>query len=181
MTRSAVVAFVVALVVAAGGTAHARESAPSVTDLRHAIESSSPSCRLDVDEELSLGRTKLWFVRRLVAVVDDVDPQAGAILEGLRRVEIGSYRVVGDCPLPADLEADLVDGGWARTVRWQDASGRGVVLQRMNDDNQIDGMLVLEIGDGSVEIVHLEGRVQDILAAAVRDDPGSTGSLLGMD
>ncbi len=175
---------VATLVAATATTARARDRTPSVADIRDTIESASPACRLDVDDELVLGRSTLWLARRVVRMADDVDPQARAVLEGLRRVEVGSYRVVGDpdaCALPIGLESDLVDRGWTRTARWQDESGRGVVLQRVNDDDQIDGMLVLEIDDTSVEIVHLEGRVQNMLAAAVRDDPASTGPLLGVN
>jgi hypothetical protein len=184
MTRQAAAALVASLVIAAAPTAVAGGRDPSVAEIRRIVEASSPSCRLDVDEELTLGRTKLWFVRRLVAMVDDVDPEARAILAGLRRVEVGSYRVHGDgtdCSIPVDLEAALAGSGWNRTVRWQEGSDLGFVFQRLDDDDRVDGMLVLEIDSGSVEIVRLEGRVHDILMAAVRDDPGETASLLGVE
>lgn len=184
ITRTALAVIVASWVVLPGTTVGARERAPSVADIRHQVESSSTSCRLDVDEELTFGRTKLWFVRRLVAMVEDVDPQTRAILDGLRHVEVGSYRVRGengDCPIPPDLEADLAGRGWNRTARWQDQSGRGIVLQRTDADDQIDAMLVLEIGNRTVEIVRIEGRIHDILFTAVQAHPGSTGSLLGVN
>lgn len=180
-TRSAAAAVVACLVVTTGATAGARDRAPSLADIRHTFESSSPSCRLDVEEELILGRTKLWFVRRLVGMVDDVDPQSRALLDGLRRIEVGSYRVRDDadgCPAPRGFEADLMECGWIRTARWQDESGWGIILQRVDADDRIDGMLVLDVSANTVEIVRLEGRIQDVLAAAVRADPASTGRLL---
>ena len=38
-------------------TAGARQRAPSLRDVRHAIESASSSCRLEVEEELHMGPT----------------------------------------------------------------------------------------------------------------------------
>lgn len=184
MTRKGLAALGVCLVVGTTTAAGARDRAPSLADIRHSIESSSPTCRLDVDEELTLGRTKLWFVRRVVSITDDVDPEARAILEGLRRVEVGTYRIdtdAHDCPIPQGFEAGLAVGGWTRTARWTDGSGSGIVLQRMDADEEIDGLLVIEIGDRTVEIVRLDGRIHDVPAAAVQDDPGSTGALLGVN
>jgi len=184
MTRRVSAALVASVFVAAVPTAVAGGRDPSLAEIRRGVEASSPSCRLDVDEELTLGRTQLWFVRRLVAMVDDVDPEARAILAGLRRVEVGSYRVHddgSDCSMPMGLEAHLASSGWNRTARWQEGAELGLVFQRLDDDHSVDGLLVLEIDRGSVEIVRLEGRIHDILMAAVRDDPGDTASLLGVE
>jgi hypothetical protein len=171
----------VVLAIALCATADARERSPSLRDLRRAVESTATPCRLAVDEELSLGPMKLWFARRVVAMVDDVDPEAKAILAGLRRVEVGSYRITGEtreCSIPGRLESDLVEDGWIRSVHVRDGGNRSLVLHRPDDDGGIAAMLVVDIDGRSVDMVRLEGRIGDVLAAAIADDPTGASSLL---
>ena len=171
----------ICLLVAVTPAAGARERPPSLRDVRRAMESPPSSCRLEVDEELRFGRTKLWLARMVVRMVEDVDPEAEAILDGLRRVEVGSYRVRGDatsCPISARLESELLESGWNRAVSLREGNDDSMVLHHLDSGGGINAMLVVTVEGRSVEIVHLEGRIGDVLAIAIAEEPDRAASVV---
>jgi hypothetical protein len=184
MTRRLVTVAATGLVLALTAPAAARDRMPSIRDLRSSLESTDPTCDLEVEEELRLGPTKLWLVRRVAAMTDDVDEEAKAILDGLRRVEVGSYRIVGEtdgCTVSGRLVTHLLDAGWLQAARMQDGSGESLVLHRSDENGDLDALLVVEIDGGTVELVRLEGRIGEVLAAAIAGQPDRATSLLAID
>ena len=91
----------------------------------------------------------------------------------MRRVEMVTYRTAGDAPcrLPGDLGEALNGSGWSwsQVLRERHAGEQSVVYQRAGTAGGLEGLLVVELEGGRLEVVHVRGRIDRLLEVAQRD------------
>lgn len=161
-----------ALVLASFGCASS--SAPKAAQVRAAYEEVSPGCRLEHEERLTLSGLKLAVVKRLVRLSNDED--AVGMLSNLRRVEVATYRVVTpeECAEVGALDRikrEMMSSGWRPMVIERDRLEASWVFSHSDAEEGLDGLFVVTIDAGELEVVRLEGRIDRLLADAVADDP----------
>jgi hypothetical protein len=142
------------------------------------IETQCPGVELDREMHLRLGRVSLGLVRALIRIAeDDVDDEAVEIMENLRALEVSTYRVRGATDLRSidplsGVRGRFEGGGWMPVVTTREGDEVVRLLTRESPSGEIREMFVVCLEDDELTVVHLEGDLDSVLAAAVADDPG---------
>lgn len=165
--------------VGALGCASSRD--PDSAQVQAAFERADPECELERTERISLGGLKLAAVKLLVRISDDED--SADMISNLRRVEVASYRVVtppgcAGVGSLGDLGLQLVDLGWWPMVSERDGSESSWVFAHGDAEGDLDGLFVVTMGAGELEVVRLEGAIDRILADAVAEEPDRVAMLV---
>lgn len=162
----------VSLLVALAAACACASSGPFAGDVASMVDPGTPGWRLEREEHLVFGRLTLAFARAVVRLADE--EEAAHILDGVRRVEVASYRVVrqGESTDGAfrDLAARLSQTGWDPVVQTQDGSQTTWVMQHAGADGRLDRLLVLDLDGCSLEVVRLDGDMERVLAEALAED-----------
>ena len=174
----------VALLVPAALIAGGCKDLPSAAAIRSEIEREIPGARFERDSHIRLGRVALAFVKPIARWSLDEDDEARAILSGVRKVDISSYRVSGlpdsvDRKTLRGLEGRMVAHGWSQIVHASDGDDNTWLFSRASDSGSIRGILVVELDDDELTIVGVEGRLDEVLARALADEPGQVMGLFG--
>jgi hypothetical protein len=107
--------------------------------------------------------------QRALEEEDEDARAAGRTLRGIRRVEVGTYRIQG-LPLrfesPREMERALGLAGWATLARVQEDDDLAWVVYRQKDSH-IRSLLVINVEGEELSMVRLQGRLEDALAAAL--------------
>ena len=149
---------------------------PSAPSVRDEIAQAIPEARFEVESRIRLGRVAMAFVKPVVRLVLDEDEEARAIIGAIKRVDVATYRVT-DLPDSVDLaairgiEGRLTRNGWSTMVRSREDKDNTWVFTRHRDDGSIRGLLVVELDESELTIVGVEGRIDEILANAIADEP----------
>ncbi|MCU0235447.1 MAG: hypothetical protein MUE90_15635 [Thermoanaerobaculales bacterium] len=109
--------------------------------------------------------------------------EAAGILANLERVEVASYRAAGGnaCAAEASIAAvgaELARAGWWPMVVERSGAGGSWVFARGDAEGELAGLYVIDLDGGALELVRLEGRIDRLLADAIRVDPGSAAHLV---
>ena len=165
-----------ALVVAAGCA-----SAPTSSDVARSVEQTHPQCAVQRETKMVLGRTKLWAVRSLLNLTgEDAGGEARTILSHLRRIEISTYSLEPGC--------ELRRGNMAAISRFESKGWRPMITDLADDDltwilvrednaGETAGMLVISVDSHELEVVRLDGHIDDVLMEAVSRDPSGASVL----
>lgn len=157
---------------------------PSAQSICDGIEQEIPGAEFERESHIRLGRLAMTFVKPIVRWTLDSDDEARAIIGGIKRVDIATYRVI-DLPETLDtkairrLESRFFRRGWSKIVRSREDAGNTWVFSRQRDDGRISGIFVIELDGSELSIVGVEGRLDEILANAIADDPGELSDLFG--
>lgn len=156
---------------------------PSAGQVRAHLERSLPGVRFRREEHIRLGRFTLSLVRGLVRLAGE-DRETRQTLGSIRRVEVATYEVEGELDLtglqaPRDLERRLADAGWHPMVREREEDSLTWVFVRADDAGAIRNLYVVELDPGELTIVDLAGRIDEIMARALADDPDAFIGELG--
>ncbi len=157
---------------------------PSAQSVCDEIRQGIPGARFERESHIRLGRVALTFVKPLVRLALDEDDEARAIIRNIKRVDIATYRVVAlpgivDTAVVRRIETRMTDKGWNKIVRSREEDENTWVFSRHRDDGSISGLFVVELDDYELSIVGVEGRLDEILANAIADDPGEFSGLFG--
>lgn len=171
------------LLLVAVGTLACSES-PSVTAVRHDIESRIPEARFEKEFHLRLGRVALGMIKPFARIALDEGDEEMDWLHAVKRVEVGTYRVVSlpdtmTLEPPPDLRRGLEKNGWSTLVRTKEDGETTLVLIREDQEGEIRGLFVLELDDSEMIMVSLEGRLSRVMAEALADEPGDLVGMLG--
>jgi hypothetical protein len=166
----------------AGGCAHS--GSPRAATVANSIQMEQPQCSLERESHLALSGLSLSATKALVKLADE--DEAAQILDGLKRVELATYLVAGgdQCRDLTDLgtvEAELFQQGWTLVVREQDAGEATWVFMSENESGTIDGLYVVTFDRRELEIVRLEGRIDEILAEAIAETPARAAEIVKAD
>lgn len=161
---------------------------PSATGVKWEIERQIPGVQLEREFHLRLGRFSMAFLRKIALWAldedDEDDRQARAILSGVRRLDVATYRV-RSLPEPEKLdgpyrfERRLAENGWTMVVRVRDEDERTWVFTREDERGALRNLYVVALDDSELTVVDLQGRLDRMLAAAVADDPAELAEILG--
>ena len=158
---------------------------PSAATVAASLQASQPGCRLERESRVSLGGLKLAAVKTLVRVAGDAE-DAAEMLRHITRVEVATYRTAvpgacGDLASLLEIERELTDRGWWTMVTERGDTGGTRVFahgDRAGGDGDLDGLYVVDLDGGELEVVRLEGRIEQIMAAAVADEPETAARLI---
>jgi hypothetical protein len=167
-------ALILALTLAAGCA-----TSGQVRSVSQAVRAELPGIELDREVHLRLGPISFSLVRGLASLAgDELDEDDARILAAIRRVEIDVYEVRSSAPpepsaLPrlARLEERLRDQGWEPVMTVRDDGELGMVMTREDRRGRIRGMFLISYDSDELAVIRLEGHLDDLLAAAIADDP----------
>lgn len=170
-------------VLVVAGTLACSES-PSVTAVRHDIESRIPEARFEKEFHIRLGRFALGVIKPFARMALDEGEEEMDWLRAVKRVEVGTYRVVSlpetmTLEPPPDLQRKLEKSGWSTLVRTKEDGETTLVLLREDQEGEIRGLFVLQLDDKEMTMVSLEGRLSRVMAEALADEPGELAGILG--
>ena len=165
-----------------GGCAHG--GSPRAATVATSIQMEQPQCTLERESHIALSGIPLSATKALVKLANE--DEAAQILAGLKRVELATYLVSGgeQCRGLTGLgtaEDELARQGWSVVVREQDAGEATWVFMRENESGSIDGLYVVTFDQRELEIVRLEGRIDEILAAAIAETPSRAADIVKGD
>lgn len=177
----AVSALTILSLVLVGALGCASSRGPDSAHVRATLERAQPGCELERTERIRLGGLKLAAVKFLVRISDD--EESADTLSNLRRVEVASYRAVtppGCAGIGSlgNLGPELVNLGWWPMVSERDGSESSWVFAHGDAEGDLDGLFVVTMDAGELEVVRLEGRIDRILADAVAEEPDRAGLLV---
>jgi len=181
MGRRALAAVLFAACAAAGGCASS--TAPRTAAVAASLEAANPGCGLSREEGLSLSRLELSALRVLLRLAGEEEGEAAGILGNLERVEVASYRLDGGAacavePSIGAVGAELARAGWRPMVVERGDMGGSWVFALGDAEGELAGLYVIDLDGGALELVRLEGRIDRLLAEAVRDDPATAARLV---
>ncbi len=121
--------------------------------------------RLDREFGLRMGRPTLFFVRQGVRIAGMADELP---LRGVRRVEVGVYRVLGAAARGDDANelCRMRFAEWEPVVRVCDGDEHVLLFARIEDDS-IQGLLVVVQDDEEVVLVRARGKLDRLLERVV--------------
>jgi hypothetical protein len=148
------------------------------------LEHEIPELSLDREFGLTLGRVSLAMVRTALRRSDDADSdEALEILQGVRRAEVGIYRVTAPYPTDsaprlASLAKRFTRDGWYNIVRSQGDGDHTWVYSKTDPNGDLRGLLVVDLADDELVVVRLDGQLQAALESAAADDPKAVAGVL---
>jgi hypothetical protein len=157
---------------------------PSVEVVRYELERQVPGVRFERESHLRLGRVAMAFVKPIVRRSLDEDDEARRIVTRVRRLDIATYRVVAmpatiEPAALARLERRITRAGWSPVIRSTEDDSSTWVYSRPGDGGSIAALLVVELDGDELSVVGVEGRLDEVLAAAIADEPGELVDRLG--
>ena len=161
-------------------------SAPTSSEVAQTFESVSSACEVERASKLVLGRTRLAVVRTLLDLLgEDVDEEARAALRHLRRVEISSYTLGSECAAQGstvDPVSRFLTDGWTPMVTDRgDGADRTWVMVRAVNTGPTNGLLVISTDGHELEVVRVDGRIDDLLTDAIATEPAMAAGIFSID
>ena len=170
-----------ALALALTGAGCCSTTGPGAGRVETAIEAANPACNLERESQVALGGLKMAVVKALVRLSGD--PEEAEILPHIRRVEVTTYRVTAPsaCADISWMEAigeEMTSLGWRPLVVERNGFDSSWVFGHGKKESEFDGLLVVEFGGNELEIVRLDGSIDQFMAAAVAKEPHAVGRLV---
>ncbi|MDX1643359.1 MAG: DUF4252 domain-containing protein [Thermoanaerobaculia bacterium] len=159
-------------------------SAPAVGEVASQLERQLPGAEFEREFHLRLGRLTLGMVRGLAGWAMPDEDEDLEMLRAVRRIDIGTYRVVSlpsldDLTLPRRLVAALERSGWSLMVRTRQDGESIWLFVRQDGEGVIRSLYVVALDEVELTMVSLEGRLDRILAEAIADDPSGFAASFG--
>ena len=73
----------------------------------------------------------------------------------------------------------MTDDGWSKIVRSREEDDNLWVFARYRDDGGISGIFVVELDNHELNFIGVAGRLDEILANAIAEEPGEFSSPFG--
>jgi hypothetical protein len=160
------------------------KQSPTAEQVRLEIEHQIPGANFERESHIHLGRLSMGAVKQLMRFTLPKDSSERKIIASLKRVDVATYRVVS---LPEDpgksqvtvLERRLQQEGWTVAVKERELDERTWVIYREDEKGSIRSMCVVSLDSYELEVVSIDGRLDEMLAEAIADDPGGFVQSLG--
>lgn len=178
------VTFSLLLLLFAATPSRAGSGMPSAPAVCHEIEQELPGVHFERESRIRLGRVALAFVKPIARWALDDDDEARTYLAAIKKVDIATYRVlnlpeISDTAAIRRIEGRMLDNGWIKMLRESDDDDNTWVFLRHRKDGSVRGLFVIELDHRELSIVGVEGRIDEILAHAIADEPGEFSGLFG--
>ncbi len=159
-------------------------TARTASHVTSVLENEIPELSLDREFGLTLGRISLSMVRTVLRMTDDEDSEEALMfLKGVRRAEVGVYRVTApystdSVPQLASIGRRFTRDGWSNIVRTRDDGDHTWIYSKTDPEGDLRGLLVVDLADDELVVVRLDGNLQEALENAASDNPKAVVSAL---
>lgn len=159
---------------------------PDVDQVRWEIERRVPGARFEREEHVHLGRISMGLVRGLVRLVPG-DAKEAQSLRHIRGVEVGVYKVrsMPDIekaePVLARVEDRLLANDWSLMLRQREPDGHTWMFVRTDADGSLRNLFIVELDEEEMVLVRVDGRFDELFAAAAAQDPRGFLNAKGSD
>lgn len=111
------------------------------------------------------------------------ETEGADLLTHIQRVEVTTYRVATppDCTDLSWMEVfgdEMAAQGWRPVVVERDGLDSSWVFGHGEKGSELDGLFVVEFGGNELEIVRLNGTIDQLMAEAVAEEPGEVVRLV---
>ncbi|NHZ73154.1 MAG: hypothetical protein GWP16_01635 [Nitrospirae bacterium] len=160
------------------------KQSPTAEQVRLELEHQLPGAKFERESHIHLGRVSMSAVKQVLRFTSPKGSTERKLIASLKRVDVATYRVVSppEDPVPsgvAVLERRLEHAGWTVAVKERDFDERTWVLYREDDKGSIRSLCVVSLDAYELEVVSVDGRIDELLAEAIADDPGGFVQSLG--
>lgn len=157
---------------------------PSLASIEWELERQLPGMELERESHIRLGRFAMGLVKSVVRLAAGEDEDDLRILSHVKRVAVATFRVRSlpenpDVAVPYRFERQLAERGWDVVVRQRDHDEHVWVFYRLDDDESIRNLYVVTLDPHELVVVDLEGRLDEIIAEALADDPDELAGIFG--
>lgn len=176
--------FRLAVVLVAVGMTTACKESPSVSTVRAGLERQIPGAEFEREFGIRLGRMSTGLAKKVARFgLDEEDPEL-KMMRAVKRVDVGTYRVVSLPPideleLPPGLIRELSASGWEVLLREQSEGERVWVFLRSAEKGSLSSVYVIVLDEVELTMVAVDGRLDELIADAIADDPDGFISSLG--
>lgn len=156
-----------------------------VARTRMDFEDELPETEFEKEFAIRLGRVSTAIIKPVAffALENEEGEGEAQFLRKIKKVHFASYLVDG---FPEDLDAHSLGSldermrkqGWDRMVRTRDSDEITWVFVRENGD-EIRDLLVVALADDEMVIVRVGGRLDQMMADLIAEDPSGFGASLG--
>ena len=152
------------------------KQSPTAEQVRLELEQQLPGAQFERESHIHLGRISMGAVKQVLRFTSPKGSTERQLIASLKRVDVATYRVVTppNDPVPTDLsvlQRRLEQAGWTIVVKERDLDERTWVISREDNSGSIRSLCVVSLGAYELEVVSVDGRLDEFLAAAIADDP----------
>ena len=160
------------------------KQSPTADQVRLELEQQLPGAHFERESHLHMGRISMGAVRQVLRFTMPEDSSDRKLIAGLKRIDVTTYRVVS---LPRDpapsslsvLQRRLEKAGWTLLLKEQDFDEQTWVLYREDEKGAIRSLCVVSLDSYELEVVSVDGRLDELMAQAIADDPSGFVASLG--
>jgi len=160
------------------------KQSPTAEQVRLELEHQLPGAKFERESHIHLGRFSMGAVKQVLRFTLPKGSSERKLIASLKRVDVATYRVISppEDPVPSSvavLERRLEHAGWTVAVKERGFDERTWVLYREDDKGSIRSLCVVSLDAYELEVVSVDGRIDELLAEAIADDPGGFVQSLG--
>lgn len=160
------------------------KQSPTAEQVRLELEQQLPGAQFERESHIHLGRISMGAVKQVLRFTSPKGSIERQLIASLKRVDVATYRVVSppDNPAPTSLSVlqhRLEQAGWSVIVKERAFAERTWVISREDDSGSIRSLCVVSLDAYELEVVSVDGRLDEFLAAAIADDPSGFVQGLG--
>ncbi len=157
---------------------------PSIASIQWEIERQIPGIQLERESHIRLGRFTMGMVKKIVRLAADEAPEDLRLISHVKRVAVATYRVrslpdMTDIKEPYRFERQLAERGWEVVVRQREDDEHTWVFYRLDEEDAIRNLYVVTLDSHELTVVDLAGRLDQMLAEALADNPGELAEIFG--
>ena len=177
-TRRAKSIIVVVLLLGIAGLSSGCLCAPNLAAVRKEIQRQFPQASFEKEFELTLGPLSLAFARAVTRFVPDAK-EASGYLSDVSRIELAVYNTKSmpsslDISMPNRLKRMQDSEGWEMAVKVREDDEVVWVMYRM-EKKKIKELYVVVLNDDELVMVRAQGKLERLLARALKDTGGVKG------
>jgi hypothetical protein len=160
------------------------KQSPTAEQVRLELEHQLPGTRFERESHLHLGRISMGTIKQVLRFTMPKDSPERKLIFSLKRVDVATYRVVSppDGPAPSSvsvLPRHLEQAGWTVAIKEREVDERTWVIYREDEKGFIRSLCVVSLDPYELEVVSVDGRLDELFAEAIADDSGGFVDSLG--
>ena len=160
------------------------KQSPTAEQVRLELEQQLPGARFERESHLHLGRLSMAAVKQVLRFTLPKESEERKLIASIKRVDVATYRIVSP-PENATLRGTSVlrrrleKEGWIVALREQESDERTWVIYREDTRGAVRSLCVVSLDPWELEVVAVDGRLDELFAQAIADDPDGFVQSLG--